>query len=201
MCDFYLQSHQQFLSQIGFAMTSPPYIQHSQKWLEDVIVAHNFCPFAKRELIKNSIRFDVVEHQDIEPCLEALIAACETMDEDAEVETTLLILPNGFTDFESYLDLLDVSERILEARRYEGVYQLASFHPNYCFDEADSDDPANYTNRSPYPMLHLLREASIEASLKNIEDPEAIPLNNIERARSIGLEALEKQLENCYTAT
>ena len=97
--------------------------------------------------------------------------------------------------------MLDVSERILEARRYEGVYQLASFHPNYCFDEADSDDPANYTNRSPYPMLHLLREASIEASLNNIEDPEAIPLNNIKRARSIGLEALEKQLENCYTAT
>ena len=88
---------------------------------------------------------------------------------------------------------------MLEARRYEGIYQLASFHPIYCFNDAASDDPANYTNRSPYPMLHLLREASIEASLKNIDDPEAIPLNNVARARSIGLEALEKQLESCYS--
>ena len=182
-------------------MTNTPYIQHTQKWLENIIVAHNFCPFAKREVINKSIRFDVVEHQDIESCLEALILACETMDEDSKVETTLIVLSHGFTDFEEYLDLLDISERLLEARRYEGVYQLASFHPNYCFDEAASDDPANYTNRSPYPMLHLLREASIEASLKNIEDPETIPLNNIERARAIGLEALEKQLENCYVAT
>ena len=182
-------------------MTTSPYTQHTRHWLEKVIVAHNFCPFAKRELIKNSIRFDVVEQKEIEPCLEALIVACETMDQAPEIETTLLIIPDGFTDFEQYLDLLDISERLLEARRYDGVYQLASFHPTYCFNEADSDDPANYTNRSPYPMLHLLREASIEASLKNIEDPETIPLNNIERARAIGLEALEKQLENCYVAT
>ena len=182
-------------------MTNTPYIQHTQKWLENVIVAHNFCPFAKRELIKNSIRFEVSEHKDIESCLETLILACEAMDESADIETTLVILSQGFTDFEEYLDLLDISERLLEARRYDGIYQLASFHPNYCFNDAAPDDPANYTNRSPYPMLHLLREASIEASLKNIDNPEAIPLNNIERARSIGLEALASQLEDCYKAT
>ena len=89
-------------------MTNSPYIQHTQKWLEDVIVGHNFCPFAKRELIKNSIRFDVTESRNIESCLETLILACETMDDDPTVETTLVILSHGFVGFEEYLDLLDI---------------------------------------------------------------------------------------------
>ena len=177
---------------------SSPYIEHTQKWLETVVIAHNFCPFAKRELARESIRYEVIESSNIETCLEALILACENLDQNLGIETTLLITPNGFADFEDYLDLLDIAERLLEARRYEGIYQLASFHPNYCFADASPDDPANYTNRSPYPMLHLLREATIEQSIKNIDDPESIPLNNIERARSIGLENLEKQLEDCY---
>lgn len=191
-----LQKHQSPLN-----IPSNSVIEHTQKWLETVVIAHNFCPFAKRELIKGSIHFEVVEHRDIESYLEALIIACEFLDTNPNIETTLLILPDDFNDFEHYLDLLDIAERILEARRYEGVYQLASFHPDYCFDEASSDDPANYTNRSPYPMLHLLREASIELSLKNIDDPEAIPLKNIERARSIGFNDLQKQLENCFSKT
>jgi len=180
---------------------SPSQIAHTQKWLETVIIAHNFCPFAKRELIKRSIRFEVIKCHNIETCLEALILACEDLDDNPDIETTLLIIPDGFADFEDYLDLVDVAERLLEARRYEGIYQLASFHPQYCFAEAGSDDPANYTNRSPYPMLHLLREATIEQSIKNIDDPEAIPLNNIQRARSIGLENLENQLEDCFRIT
>ena len=179
--------------------TSP--IHHTKKWLETVVIAHNFCPFAKRELIKNSIRFEVINSENIEKCLEALILACENLDENIEIETTLLIIPEGFADFEEYLDLLDISERLLEARRYEGIYQLASFHPNYYFAESSPEDPANYTNRSPYPMLHLLREATIETSLKYIDDTESIPLNNIEKARSIGSVALKNQLENCFTTT
>ncbi len=182
-------------------MESDAFIQNTRKWLESVVIAHNFCPFAKGELIKERIHFQVISHSKIESCLEALIMACEQLDDNPEVETTLLILPNGFSDFEQYLDLLDIADRLLEARRYDGVYQLASFHPDYCFDDAEPDDPANYTNRSPYPMLHLLREATIEQSLKNIDDPEAIPRNNITQARSIGLEALQKQLEDCYTPT
>jgi len=176
-------------------------IQHTKKWLETVIIANNFCPFAKREIINRSIRFEVVDSREIEACLESLILACEHLDENTDVETTLLIIPDGFTAFEEYLDLVDIAERLLEARRYEGIYQLASFHPNYCFAESSSDDPANYTNRSPYPMLHLLREASIEKSLKNIDNPESIPLANIERARSLGSNVLEKLLEKCFITT
>jgi len=152
-------------------------------------------------LIKRSIRFKLVESQTIESCLEALILACENLDENPNTETTLLIIPNGFAGFEDYLDLVDIAERLLEARRYEGTYQLASFHPHYCFAGSSPDDPANYTNRSPYPMLHLLREATIEELTKNIDQAESIPNNNIERARSIGLGVLEKQLEDCFTIT
>ena len=180
---------------------SDPTTQHTRKWLEDVVIAHNFCPFAKRELINQSIRFKVVDNSDIETCLESLILACEQLDERYDIETTLLIIPNGFTDFEDYLDLVDIAERLLEARHYEGIYQLASFHPKYCFADSSPDDPANYTNRSPYPMLHLLREATIERSLKNIDAPESIPLSNIERARSLGSDVLEKQLEKCFITT
>ncbi len=180
---------------------SDPTTQHTRKWLEDVVIAHNFCPFAKRELINRSIQFEVINSSDIESCLETLILACEHLDENSATETTLLIIPNGFTDFEDYLDLVDIAERLLEARRYDGIYQLASFHPNYCFADSSPDDPANYTNRSPYPMLHLLREATIERSLKNIDNPESIPLSNIERARSLGSTALEKQLEECFITT
>lgn len=174
-------------------------IQQSQKWLEDVVIKHNFCPFAKRELLKGRIHFEVTLHDNIEECLEALIAACEQLDENKSIETSLLILPHGFNDFEQYLDLLDYADRLLEAQNYEGVYQVASFHPDYCFDEAAPDDPANYTNRSPYPMLHLLREDSIEKALAHITDPEAIPEANIKTAKHLGLETLKRELENCFT--
>lgn len=180
-------------------MTSHNVIAHTQKWLETVVIAHNFCPFAQGELIKQRILFETVDHHDIETCLEAVILACEHLDENPKVETTLLILPNGFERFDDYLDLLEIADRLLEARRYDGVYQLASFHPDYCFDEAPPDDPANYTNRSPYPMLHLLREATIEHVLENIDEPASIPRNNIDRAHSIGLGTLKKQLEDCFT--
>lgn len=173
-------------------------IQHSRNWLENVVIAHNFCPFAKREFVNNRIHFEVIPYKNIEDCLEALIVACEQLDADKNIETSLLILPNGFNDFEQYLDLLDYADRLLEAQGYEGTYQVASFHPDYCFDDATPDDPANYTNRSPYPMLHLLREASIEKALEHVDDPEAIPETNIKTAERLGIEILKQQLENCF---
>lgn len=182
-------------------MNNPPIetlISQSRKWLEDVVIAHNFCPFAKRELLKDRIHFEVIPHKNIEACLEALILACEQLDECSAIETSLLILPYGFSDFEQYLDLLDYADRLLEAQNYEGIYQVASFHPDYCFDDTSPDDPANYTNRSPYPMIHLLREDSIEAALENISDPDAIPETNIKTAKRLGIEALKRQLENCF---
>ena len=115
-----------------------------------------------------------------------------------EVQTSLLIYPYGLESFDAYLDFLAIAEELLQVQAYEGIFQLASFHPQYCFDGALLDDPANYTNRSPYPMLHLLRESSLEKALANYPEPEKIPQHNIALTRQLGLATLEKLLNDCY---
>jgi hypothetical protein len=109
------------------------------------------------------------------------------LDNDATIETCLLIFPNAFQKFDDYLDLLALAEKRLKRNGYEGIYQVASFHPLYVFENSDEHDPANYTNRSIYPMLHLLREASIDSALENYKSPESIPVRNINFAREKGL--------------
>ena len=104
------------------------------------------------------------------------------------------MLRPGLEDFDDYLDFLAVAEALLVEQGYEGTYQLASFHPDYCFDGAEQDDPANFTNRSPWPMLHLLREAGLEQALAHYPEPEAIPERNIERMGQLGSERLSAEL-------
>jgi hypothetical protein len=174
-------------------------IAETKKWLETVVIAHNICPFAKRVFDDYGIHFAVETSRDIETCLENLISECEHLDENENIETALLIYTNGFGDFEEYLDFLDVAERLLEMEDYEGIYQLASFHPNYCFEGSPQNDAANYTNRSPYPMLHLLRESSLEKALENYPNPEMIPENNIKLTRELGLEKMQATLASCYS--
>ncbi|MDH5711889.1 MAG: DUF1415 domain-containing protein, partial [Gammaproteobacteria bacterium] len=112
-------------------------------------------------------------------------------------ETTLLVFAEGFKDFGDYLDLVELAQDLLADQGYEGIYQIASFHPDYCFADAELDDAANYTNRSPYPMLHLIREASMEKALAHYPEPEKIPERNVEYARELGLEEMQRQLEAC----
>ncbi len=170
-------------------------------WVEKLVVGENLCPFAGRELSRDKIRFAVCDVTDAEPALQALIGECVRLDAHAELETTLLIFSAGFADFDNYLDLLAVAEALLVEQGYEGRYQLASFHPAYVFADADSDDAANYTNRSPYPMLHLLREASIARAIKQHVDAEGIPQRNIRHARALGRNALEGILRQCGEVT
>ena len=173
-------------------------INQTQKWLSTVVIAHRFCPFAKREFDGGNIHFAIIESEDLETQLEHLIKCFTALDRDPGRETSLLIFPRGLSDFEAYLDLLDLGTALIKNQGYEGVYQLASFHPQYRFTETEENDPCNYTNRSPYPMLHILREASIEAALKSYPNPETIPTRNIKLARELGLETLEALLDACY---
>ncbi len=169
-------------------------IEHTQQWIEAIVVGLNFCPFAKRELRKHAVRFVLNENGDLQEGLEQLVAECEFLDAHPETETTLLILPNGFEDFLHYLDLTQLAEDLLTEQGYEGVYQVASFHPEYCFADADTDDAANYTNRSPYPMLHLLREASLDIAIDNFPDIDSIPETNMQKARSMGAHYFQNML-------
>lgn len=169
-------------------------IKATRYWLEHTVIGFNFCPFAKREFVRQSIRYWVSDADKIEQALEDLLTSISELEQDASIETTLVILPKGFADFEDYLDLLDMANELLAMQELEGVFQLASFHPDYCFEGQLKHDPANYTNRSPYPMLHLLREASIEKALEFVDDPDAIPERNIEYARKLGVDILKDQL-------
>jgi uncharacterized protein len=181
-------------------MNTNPYITATQTWLSSIIIAHNICPFAKREQERGSIRFNVDQNTDMEACLMNLMQECARLDSESDIETTLLIYANAFQVFDDYLDFLALTEELLIDQGYEGVYQLASFHPEYCFDGASLDDPANYTNRSPYPMLHLLRETSIERAVSSYPDVENIPQRNIALTRQLGLDKVKTLLAACYSS-
>jgi hypothetical protein len=170
----------------------------TETWLKSIVIAHNFCPFAKQTLTYNSIRFSIVHDTEIDFCLQKLINEWEHLDTDETTETTLLVFTAMFTDFSDYLDFLYYAETLLIEQGYEGVYQLASFHPDYRFEGSKPNDPANYTNRSPYPMLHLLRESSIEKALANFPNPEKIPKQNVALTRQMGLAKMRELLAACY---
>ena len=174
------------------------YIEQTQNWLESVIIELGLCPFAKREYEAGRIAYRVIETAELHCQLEQIILECTAMDADVSIETSLLIIPQSLSDFGTYLDLLALANALLAQQGYEGIYQLASFHPDYCFADIASDDPSHYTNRSPYPMVHILREASVEAALKNYPHPEKIPERNIALTRKLGIKAMQNLLAECH---
>lgn len=172
-------------------------IQQTTNWIRSFIIKLNICPFAKRELDRGRVRIKVIAAPKIELALEEVMMEANILDTQAEVETTLLIFPTLFRDFFSYLDFVELADSLMLSSGYEGIYQLATFHPDYCFADVDFDDVANYTNRSPYPMLHLLREESVEKAIEYYGDTEQIPVNNITNLRKLGLTEIEKLLAAC----
>jgi hypothetical protein len=157
-------------------------------WLEHTIIKFDFCPFAKREFVKESIAYHVVDSADKEQQLTALAEQLKSLDVYPEIQTTLIIFPAGLESFFDYIDFLEIADQLNHELGYEGVYQLASFHPDYCFENVKQDDPSNFTNRSPYPIIHILRESSIERALMHYDNPEKIPERNIEHATKLGRE-------------
>ncbi|ROS01750.1 hypothetical protein EDC56_2195 [Sinobacterium caligoides] len=172
-------------------------IEQTQRWVEALIVGHNVCPFARREMQNNTIHYTIVEQRQLSVVLEAVIDECRRLDEHNEIETTLIILPSGFEGFYDYLHLVDLANQLLLEQDYESVYQLASMHPDYCFEGEAQDDAANYTNRSPYPMIHIIRESSMERALRNYKEPEGIPERNIDFARAKGQNFFVELLAEC----
>ncbi len=175
-------------------------IAQTQQWLRTVVIEHGFCPFAKREADAGRVHYAVVGGVGMANSLHALVEECEKLDKDDNIETSLVIYPDAFQRFDDYLDLVAMAEDLLVEQGYEGIYQVASFHPDYCFEGEDEFDASNFTNRSPYPVLHLLREASLEKALEAYPgDPEDIPEQNIKRARELGEPALRALFESCFT--
>lgn len=172
-------------------------IEQTKAWIQSVIIKCNFCPFAKSEFDKGRIRYRVDRSSSYKQCLESLINECILLENEPDIETTFIIYPDSVTDFKEFLELVELAEAILVKQNYEGVFQLASFHPEYCFAGERQNDAANYTNRSLYPMLHIIRESSIERVLKSYRNPENIPERNIQYARDKGTENMKAMLDAC----
>ncbi|HLP51826.1 MAG TPA: DUF1415 domain-containing protein [Chitinophagales bacterium] len=172
-------------------------ISNTRKWIEHVVIACNFCPFAAKEVKQGTIRYQVGSADTIANALIAFSSECQSLDQHPDIETTLLILPIGFDGFDHYLELVAQAEEQLHTEGYEGIYQLASFHPLYCFEGARETDAANFTNKSPYPMLHLLREESVERAIARYPNAHGIPDKNIDFARKKGSAYMKTLRDAC----
>ena len=172
-------------------------IGQTKKWINDVIIGCNFCPFAAKAVKQQTIYYQVENSSTPKICLDTFLNEMTRLDGDATIETSFLIFPHSFEEFDDYLDLVALAEKLIFDKGYEGVYQVASFHPLYQFEGTKYDDAANYTNRSVFPMLHLLREESIERALENFKSPQSIPDNNINFAREKGLVYMKLLRDSC----
>lgn len=170
-------------------------IEETRRWVETIVVGWNLCPFAKPVVKADAIRYSVSVSSDPYAQLDGLDAELRIMAESSW-ETTLLILPGATTDFDRFNDWLAEADGLLRDRRLTGVIQLVGFHPEFRFAGDDPDDPANFTNRSPFPMVHLLRESSIEAVRKRSAVISSIPERNRLFLQAMGRLNIETILGN-----
>jgi len=163
-------------------------VERTRAWVEHAVVGLNLCPFAKAPMVKGQIRYVVSETTDPRVLLDELCAQMEALvaTDPSEVETTLLIHPNVLGDFLDFNDFLDAAEAALVDFGHEGVLQIASFHPDYRFEDTGDDDLGNASNRAPHPTLHLLREASVERAVEAFPEAEAIFENNLRTLEALG---------------
>tara|TARA_R110002096_G_scaffold434973_1_gene658947 strand:- start:1477 stop:2037 length:561 start_codon:yes stop_codon:yes gene_type:complete len=176
-------------------------IQSVRCWVELFIVELNLCPFAKREISRNRVYYAVSKAVTEEQLLVDLEAELESLNTSTSFETCLLIHPNVLQNFRDYNQFLDLAESLLQEMELSGIFQIASFHPKYQFSGTGPDDAENYTNRSPYPVLHLLREDSLEKAIANYTDVDQIPEANITLMNQLGVSKLNAMLENCFAHT
>lgn len=161
-------------------------LRSMENWLDDVVIGLNLCPFAAKPRRNGQISIVISEAKSDEALLHDIIEQFTLLDntEPSQLETTLVITPYYCQTFDQYLDIVDWLEAIID-QQWRGTYQLATFHPDYCFDGVEPEDDENLTNRAPYPTFHLIREASMEKVLKHYPNPEAIPETNIDTVSNL----------------
>jgi len=165
-------------------------------WIEKLVIGLNLCPFARVPFEQEKIRFSLTLATNAEALLAFFLEEANRLQTSslAEIETTLIIHPNFATDFQDYLDLTDHISAWLEDSAFAGQLQLATFHPDYQFEGTEANDPENFTNRSPFPMLHLLREDSVAKAISFYGDTSQIPTKNIQTLNELGISGIQKML-------
>ena len=164
--------------------------QQVDQWLNDVVIGLNLCPFAAKPQRNKQIKIFVSEASQEEALLEDILLQLIELSntEPEKLETTLVVVPNMLDDFWDYNLFIDWVEGLIKQQDWESIFQVATFHPDYCFGGAEPEDDENLTNRSPYPIFHLIREESMEKVLKHYPDPESIPDTNIARVSALSEE-------------
>jgi hypothetical protein len=169
-------------------MADPDPVDSTLRWLERAVIGLNLCPFAKAVHLKRQIRWVDSTAADAEALLAELVAELQWLAaaDPADTDTTLIVHARALLDFEDHNDFLDLADAAVEALGLDGVLQVASFHPGYRFADLDADDPANLSNRSPHPTLHLLREDSVTRAVSAVPDAADIFERNIRTLRQLG---------------
>jgi hypothetical protein len=176
--------------------TDAAVIEKTSRWVDQVVIGLNLCPFAKAVQVKAQVRYVVSRAETTASLLNDLKRELLSLDATpaAEVDTTLLMHPRVLGDFDDYNDFLAEADELLCELGLEGELQIASFHPHYRFADSAANDAANYTNRSPYPLLHLLREASVSRAVDTFPEPAKIYERNIETLRALSPAEIERLL-------
>lgn len=177
---------------------SPAELAETAAWVEHLVVGLNLCPFARAELVHGRIRYALTEAADTEALLHCLEAELQLLQASprAQLETSLIICPAALPDFADMQLFLPHADALLKRLQLRGEIQIASFHPDFLFSGEAVDDPSHYSNRSPYPTLHLIREDAISRASASMDDPDSIYENNIQLLRQLGLAELESRLKN-----
>jgi len=180
-------------------ITERKIIEEIQCWISEVVIKHNFCPFAHKPFKQKRIRYFVASAQQesdlVDDLIDELLGLAEADPED--FETSIFIIPDCLQEFVDYNQFIDVIDEILKHTSLKSIIQVATFHPAYRFSGSDAEDVRNYTNRSPYPMFHLIREDSVEKARQTYSEVESIPRKNMTVLEVLGLETIRAQLKAC----
>jgi uncharacterized protein len=179
-------------------LTDEETLANTRRWIEKAVIGLNLCPFARAVYVKNQVRIVVSHARHLDAFLDELDAELTLLKDTSaeEIDTTLLVHPSLFPDFFVFNDFLNVVDDVVAEHELEGVIQVASFHPDFQFEGVAADDISNATNRSPYPILHLLREDSVERAIESdAGDAEKIVERNIATLRELGVDGWKRLLD------
>jgi hypothetical protein len=162
------------------------------RWIEKAVIGLELCPFAKSIYGDNKLRYVVSESKSIDSLIFELYQQCQYLIDTPAIETELLIIPYQLDEFADFNRVLDQVNALIETCGWTGVFQVASFHPRYQFENTKINDRENWTNRSPYPILQILRESSVEQVLSRYTNPEQIPEKNIQKLKAMEISDFER---------
>ena len=154
-------------------------------WIDEAVVGLNLCPFANSVMQQDKVHYVVSKSEMVESLMLELYQQCQHLIATPDIETTLLIIPHQLQKFTDFNQILDQVDALIEAFSWIGVFQIASFHPGYQFSGTSPGDRENWSNRSPFPILHILRESSVTRAVSRYKDPEKIPETNIRTLKAV----------------